>query len=400
MKQWGLFSICLLLGSFNAVQGQQALGDRVADLEKKLLESQKNTRELAEQLNALKVQADQGFVPSLKLNGYLSSSFRYTPTSFAGNDLYSLSGGSNRRDRFALDVVSLSLSSQKQKEEWAAGFHIQTWIGPDADLLNTADSTDTEIAIKEAYIHLTLPVGSGLGMKVGVFDTPIGYESTDRNENAFYSHSWGYTVEPTQHTGFIFDYGITDELKIQFGVANTTSPKINGLSDNDNHFTLIGALDYSVPEGMWGIGGADLTAGTVRGRPWDGGVGGGSVVREEYYYLGLKNIQTPIDGLMAGIAWDVRDNQGTGKNGDQVWGAYLNYEATDLLEFNFRGEKFQAGSGLGSSMSDGWGITTGANYKLWDNTKARFEYRYDQTDTAVNGKTGNKSLIWNLIYSF
>ena len=84
----------------------------------------------------------------------------------------------------------------------------------------------------------------------------------------------------------------------------------------------------------------------------------------------------------------------------QVWGAYLNFEATDLLDFNFRGEKFQAGSGLGSGMSDGWGITTGANYKLWDNTKARFEYRYDQTDTAVNGKTGNKSLIWNLIYSF
>ncbi len=259
MKQWGLLFICIILGALNTAQGQQALGDRVADLEKKLLESQKNTRELAEQLNALKVQADQGFVPSLKLNGYLSSSFRYTPTSFSGNDLYSLSGGENRRDRFALDVVSLSLSSQEHKDEWAAGFHIQTWIGPDADLLNTADSTDTEIAIKEAYIHLHLPVGSGLGMKVGVFDTPIGFESTDRNENAFYSHSWGYTVEPTQHTGFIFDYDITDELKLHFGVANTTSPVINGLSDNDNHFTLIGAMDYSVPAGMWGIGGADVT---------------------------------------------------------------------------------------------------------------------------------------------
>ena len=96
MKQWGLLFICIILGALNTAQGQQALGDRVADLEKKLLESQKNTRELAEQLNALKVQADQGFVPSLKLNGYLSSSFRYTPTSFSGNDLYSLSGGANR----------------------------------------------------------------------------------------------------------------------------------------------------------------------------------------------------------------------------------------------------------------------------------------------------------------
>ena len=405
MKQWGILCIALSLGALNSSQGQQALGDRVADLEKKLLESQKNTRGLAEQLNALKVQASHGMAPSLKLNGYVSSSFRYTPTSNVGNDLYGLSGGENQRDRFALDVVSLSLSSENKEDAWSSGFHIQTWIGPGADLLATAGDPNTsgagnnEIAIKQAYINLHLPVGEGLGMKVGVFDKVIGYESTDRNKNPFHSHSWGYTVEPSQHTGFIFDYGLTDELKIHFGLANSTSPKINGLSDNDNRYTLIGALDYEVPEGMWGLGGADLTVGTVRGRPWTH-LEGQPVVREEYYYLGLKNIQTPIEDLTAGAAWDIRENKGPGKNGDQVWGAYLKYEATDLLEFNFRGEKFQAGSGLGSSMSDGWGTTLGGTYKLWHNTLARFEYRYDDTDKAVGGRTKNKSLIWNLIYSF
>ena len=219
-----------------------------------------------------------------------------------GNDLYGLSGGKNQRDRFALDVVSLSLSSEEKDEKWASGFHIQTWIGPGADLLGTAgkpnlssSSNGYDIAIKQAYIKLHLPVGEeGLGMKVGVFDKVIGYESTDRNENPFHSHSWGYTVGPRQHTGFIFDYGITEELKLHFGVANSTSSKINGLSDNDNQYTLIDALEYKLPDQIWGLGGSDFTAGTVRGRPYDEGNDNQPVVREEYYHFSLKDVKTPI----------------------------------------------------------------------------------------------------------
>jgi len=51
-------------------------------------------------------------------------------------------------------------------------------------------------------------------------------------------------------------------------------------------------------------------------------------------------------------------------------------------------------------MSDGWGATLGANYKLWENTQARFEIRQDKTDEEVGSRKSNRSLIWNLIYSF
>ena len=46
--------ICLSWGIFGETQAQQALEDRVADLEKKLLESQKNTQLLTEELDAVK----------------------------------------------------------------------------------------------------------------------------------------------------------------------------------------------------------------------------------------------------------------------------------------------------------------------------------------------------------
>ena len=382
------------------LKGQDTLENRIAELERKLTESQRNTQQLADQLVDLKNRASSDPLHSLRLTGYLSTSFRWTPTSNVGNDLYALSGGSARRDRFALDVISLSLSSVPERNDWGAGFLVQGWLGPDADLLETADSTDTEFAIKQAYINLHMPIGSGIGFKAGVFDKVIGYESTDRNQNPFHSHSWGYTIEPRQHTGFLFDYGLTENLLVSFGVANTTSSKINGLSDNDNRFTLIGAIDYLIPDSIWVVGGSALTLGTVRGRPWDRGLEGNPVVQEEYYYLGIKDIKTPIEKLTAGTAWNIRVNNGAGKNDDQVVGAYLNYEATDLMEFNLRGERFQAGTGMGASMSDGWSTTLGGTYKLWNNTKARFEFRLDDTEQTVNGKTKNKALIWNLIYSF
>ena len=106
-----------------------------------------------------------------------------------------------------------------------------------------------------------------------------------------------------------------------------------------------------------------------------------------------------MEKLTLGVAWDLKRTEGIG-NDDQVLGGYLSYQATNILEFNLRGEKFEAGSGLGSSMSNGWGITSGLTYILWENTQTRFEYRYDQTDAPVNGRTGNGTLIWNLIYSF
>ena len=236
------------------------------------------------------------------------------------------------------------------------------------------------------------------GFKAGVFDTVIGYESTDRNNNPFHSHSWGKSIEPTQHTGFLFDYKLTENLKLYAGVANSTSPKINGLSDNDNRFTFIGAADFMVPEEFWGLGGSTFTLGTVNGRPWDQGNNNLDPIREEYYYFGGR-IPTPWEDLTLGVAWDLKRTEGGG-NDDQVLGGYLSYRATDILELNLRGEKFEAGNGLGSSMSDGWGVTSGFTYQLWNNTKARFEYRYDRTDLPVGGKNGNKTLIWNLIYSF
>jgi hypothetical protein len=336
------------------------------------------------------------------LSGYVSTSYRWTPTSGVGNDAYKYSGGEGHRDRFALDVISLRLNSPMGNSDWAAGYNVQMWLGPDADLLQTHGdlAQDSELAIKEAYVNLQLPVGTGLGLKVGVFDTIIGYEATDRNLNPHHSHSWGKTIEPTQHTGFLAEYQLYDWLGLKGGVANTWSPQINAQAANDNRFTLMGAATVTLPEGFGALKGSEFTAGYVNGRP-SRAVSAIPLVYQNFYFGG--KIPTPIDKIQIGAAWDVQKRHGDG-NDDSVIGGYLSYQATDLLELNVRGEMFDSGatlSGLTPAVdSDGWSITTTANYRLWENATARFEYRMDHTDEDVSGKTSNHTLIWNMIYNF
>src|SRR5450759_5705371 len=75
--------------------------------------------------------------------------------------------------------------------------------------------------IRQAYVALRTPVGNGIDWTVGVFDTIIGYESTSDPLNPNYTRSYGYTIEPTTHTGVLATYKVTDVLAISAGVANT-----------------------------------------------------------------------------------------------------------------------------------------------------------------------------------
>jgi hypothetical protein len=85
-----------------------------------------------------------------------------------------------------------------------------------------------DVAIKQAYVALRTPLGNGIDWKVGVFDTIIGYESSNAGDNPNYSRSWGYTIEPTQHTGILGTYRFCDAVAASFGVANTWNAPING----------------------------------------------------------------------------------------------------------------------------------------------------------------------------
>src|SRR4051794_40997739 len=168
-------------------------------------------------------------VSSTILSGYVNTSIHWNPGTGNANVPGFGYNSSAKSDGFNLDVVKLSLEKPLDESEWAAGYKLDLVFGPDANALGTSPIGGigaAGFAIKQAYVALRTPVGNGIDWKVGVWDTIIGYESFDAGNNPNYTRSYGYTIEPTTHTGLQGNYKVADWLSFSAAIANTTGPII------------------------------------------------------------------------------------------------------------------------------------------------------------------------------
>ena len=116
--------------------------------------------------------------------------------------------GANKADGFNLDVIQLRIDKPLDEQDWAAGYRADFWFGPDANTLGTTSTGMTGIngsdfGIRQAYVALRAPVGTGLDLKMGVFDSIIGYESIEAGNNPNYTRSYGHSIEPQTETGLL-----------------------------------------------------------------------------------------------------------------------------------------------------------------------------------------------------
>jgi len=271
-------------------------------------------------------------------------------------------------------------------------------------------------------------VGNGIDWKFGVFDTIIGYEVTDAGSDPNYTRSWGYAIEPTEHTGVLATYKINDQFTVSAGVANTLSAGINNRNTeseygdgqgSDWHKTWMGSVTYTAPTSWGWAAGSSLYAGIVYGF---GGAGGSPSAGTSYqdgnqvnYYAGAT-INTPWKQFTGGVSFDYAQNitsfygqsalTGIANNGDAMAiGLYGTYKATDKLSFNGRGEYvyFQQNEFDHYLHSgDGIEITATVEYDLWANVMTRVEARYDRitSDQNILQHDDAVGLYANIIYKF
>lgn len=350
---------------------------------------------------------------STTLSGYVDTSMQWNPgTGNANNPAYTF-GGASKADGFNLNVVQLSLDKPLDESEWAAGYHVDLWLGPDANSLGTASINSaggSDFAIRQAYVSLRTPVGNGLDWKIGVFDTVVGYESLSSPNNPNYTHSYGFTVEPTTHTGILGTYKVNDMINISAGIANTMGPSINekahgpnngSITTAESYKTYMGAIALTAPSDWGWAGGSTLSFGVVNGFNSAAAEFGGA--DQANAYAGLT-MNTPISALKLGASVDFVQvhnaktqffNQGL--DGDYqgdgtVWdGAlYATFQATEKLSLSARGELLDDSTDVVVDASDFgqvrakiWSGTLTAQYDLWKNVISRVEARWDHGD---NGK--------------
>lgn len=344
----------------------------------------------------------------------------------------------SKADGFNLNVVELNLEKTVDAaDQWGAGYKVSLLAGPDASLFNTKSpvaSGNSDFAVKQAYVALHAPVGNGLDFKVGVWDTLIGYETFESINNPNVTRSYGYSMEPTTHTGVQATYQVCDVVSASVAIADTYGPTINGRAfmgpastaagvqgpQAESYKTYMASMTFTAPTNWGALSGSTLTACIING--FDSGIGGSGGANangfdQTSFYVG-GTLSTPVTGLKVGASYDyaalTSQPAGAGTTESSGYanavGGYLSYQMTEKLSAYGRAE--YASSTYASTFGARKVVeaTATLQYDLWKNVLSRVEFRWDHAadDSNAYGGTvvgeGTRSnafmLLASLAYKF
>ena len=347
-------------------------------------------------------------VSSTILSGYVDTSAQWNPGDGDSHAPAYKYGGPSKADGFNLNAVKVSLEKPLDESDWAAGYKVDLFMGPDAANLGTFSthsggaSAVSDFSIKQAYVALRAPVGNGIDFKVGVFDSIVGYESTEAINNPNFTRSWGHTFEPSTHTGVLSTYRFNNYIAASAGIANTLSPSINSRAtyvnstgatvEQETYKTYMASLALTAPDSWGFLAGSSAYAGFING--WNTA----ALAPQETYYFGLT-LATPITGLRLGASYDYAHLAAKTAVlapfaipfGAHSFANYASFQATEKLSLHGRleyadvsGSLASASQLFGAGTPNGPGLaskvlalTGTVQYDLWKNVLTRVEARWD-----------------------
>jgi hypothetical protein len=371
------------------------------------------------------------------ISGYVDTSAVWNPgTGNANPAPYAFNAG--KQDGFNVDQVDIKLSKPIEEGKWSAGYVAELNYGPDAKAIDNGISAGTSTyPIRQAYVDLGIPLGNGLELKLGRWDNIIGYETSDAMNNPNWTRSYGYSFEPTEHTGLLASYKFADWIGVQAGVADTlTTTGINNRTATaatagypaESKKAVVSLLTLTAPDSWGFLKGSALYGG------FDHGQGAFSHDQTEWY--AGATINTPVKDLTLGASWDSiehTDVAGVDAGYFQAIAGYVSYKLTDKATINGRAEwangnplgaaadannlGFYAGGTPANPLNKVFALTGTFQYDLWANVLARLEVRWDHNagsgpggfgGTAVygagtpvtDGKLNEILIAANVIYKF
>jgi hypothetical protein len=343
---------------------------------------------------------------STTISGYVDTSAQWTPGTGNANPAAYAFNLPSKQDGFNVNVINIVIEKPMDEGTWSAGYKVDLLFGPNAVGWNNSVNGDStsDFAIKQGYVALRAPVGNGIDLKIGTFDTIIGYEVFNSGSNPNFTRSWGYTMEPTQNTGLLGSYQINKSIGVAAGIANTWSSGINARNARgeldpatgtraplESAKTYMGAVTLTAPEDWGFLAGSTLAAGIVHG--WSSFVGNDVTS----YYIGTT-VATPLKQLKVGASYDyftANDNNLSPAGEAQAVALYASFQATEKLSLHGRAEwanltdgyatggKYNTGPGsVGGVPSEVVALTGTIQYDLWANVLTRLEVRWD---SAISG---------------
>lgn len=347
---------------------------------------------------------------------------------------------------FNINAVKIALEKAlPDKNEWAAGFRIDTIYGEDAKYLGDTALNGTigagalnnsGLALEQALVKFRVPVGNGLDFYMGKFVTFLGYEVIESPANLNFSRGLLFTnAIPLTHTGIYADYKFNDIVEAKFGIVdgwnNSTSSSVGsatglGTSDSSSFGKAItGQVTVTAPGKN-----ANITQSFIyspEGEPGVVGVDNGPVVVYDIWGNWTPTF-VKDNALLLGFNVDLGYNGASGipqfptfsiptitafpgvYDSNTWWGAalYSQYKFNKVFSLAGRLEYLHEDNGVvpkfagdPTGNTDDWSATLTANFNIWDNLLTRIEYRHDILDFGLaSGQVNQDEISLNAVYSF
>src|SRR5262245_80964 len=147
----------------------------------------------------------------IAISGFFDTS--YTWSSNHPKNPRNISGRYFDKDYNKIDFNYFHVAVEKPEKDWGVGFKLSGDFGRGGELLREATlwgktfHREPSAELREAFLTTTIPLGEGIGVKGGLFVTPLGTEILNApgayNENISRSFAFNYGV-PLRHLGPLF----------------------------------------------------------------------------------------------------------------------------------------------------------------------------------------------------
>jgi hypothetical protein len=378
------FGLCL--GGAVATVGTNLHGQDQSSVERLAKENQ----ELRKRLDALETAAKKegtvasGTTSPLKalsettLSGFVSASYMYdssSPTDGVSNGYL----WSRDHNSITLNKVKVTLERpiETSGDKWDGGYRASLIWGQDSQFVNTGGELQGLENIREAFVNLNVPVGTGLNVKAGQLISLLNFESGDggaANPNFSQGNQWFFTGNGPS-TGLQLGYALSEMVDVKVRVQNGM---FTGVKDNNGFKTLMGSVgikpDAKTSISLIGFGGREGADNEL----W---LKGGSVIASrELVETCHLNVATELDYFNL-------DQPG----GSAEWwsiGGWVWADFTPKVGLALRGDYLSDGDGAGTggllgfpnhTGMDLYSLTLTLNLRPVPNLKIQPEIRFEHT---------------------
>ena len=416
------FASAALLLPFSAFSAEEpsrleALEQRLMALEEKLEASEATIeaqRELLKSQAAPAVNDGTGldpFLSSVDIGGFITMSYIYNFNQPATNTFsQTLCQFNCNHDEFSFDAAQLSFGKEAANPG-DAGFQLDLLFGQNGDISRFLSPTaggagvfgdsDFGVFVQEAYVTYNL---NGTELKMGNFETLLGWELLDSHLNYNISHGVLFTwAIPLYHTGVMASGSLGENIGWSLGITNGFNNVID-LNDNKGVLGIITFESGPLFTSLSAFSGSETSsAAAIAGAPNPGTTDNLSIFDFVVSFSPSDNLSfwlnadygiqddVTVASLGPGAAFDNTDSS--------YYGAAVgaNFAINEKLSFAVRGEAWfddddirGAGGfgGLDGAEVEIYTLTGTLKYQLTDNAYIRGELRWDQADDDVPGVGG------------